>query len=56
MRTIFGKRKPKHRYGVRSSDCHETNAQKGATNVRKLSKGTSGGPSNLFAHDDLEHF
>ena len=56
MRTILGKRKPKDRYGVRSSDCHATDAQKGATNVRKLSKGTSGGASNLFAHEDLEHF
>ena len=54
MKTILGKRKPKDRYGARSSDCHSTDAQKGVTNVRKLSKETSGGASNLFAHEDLE--
>ena len=49
------KRKPYDRYAVRSSDCHATDAHKGATNVRKLYKRTSGGASNLFAHEDLEH-
>ena len=56
MRTILGEGKPKDRYGARSSDCHATNEHKGATNVRKLSRRTSGGASNLFAHEDLEHF
>ena len=56
MRTILGERKPRDRYGVRSSDCHATDAQKGSTNVTKISKGTSGGASNLFAYEDLEHF
>ena len=56
MRTISGKRNPKDRYGARSSDYHATDAHNGDTNVRKLSKGTSGDASNLFAHEDLEHF
>ena len=56
MRTILGGRKPKNRYGVRSSDCHAMDAHKGASNVRMLSKRISGGASNLFAHEDIEHF
>ena len=48
MRTIIGERKPNGRYDVRSRDCHATDAQ--------ISYGTSGGASNLLAHEDLELF
>ena len=51
MRTIIGERKPNDRYDVRSRDCHETDA---LMSYGKLSKGTSGGASNLLAQEDLE--
>ena len=53
MRTITGKRKTNDRYDVRSRDCHATDAH---MSYEKLSNGTSGGASNLFAHEDLELF
>ena len=52
MRTIIGERRPYDRYGVRSRDCHATDAHASS----KLSKGTSGGASNLLAQEDLELF
>ena len=52
MGTIIGVRKPNDRYDVRSRDCHVTDAH---MSLGKLSTGTSGGASNLFAHEDLEH-
>ena len=51
MRTIIGERKPNNRYDVRSRDCHATDAH---VSYEKLSNGTSGGASNLLAHEDLE--
>ena len=38
---------------ARSRDCHTTDAHR-AISVWKLSNGTSGGASNLLAHEDLE--
>ena len=46
MRKIIGERKPNDRYGVRSRDCHATDAH---MSYGKLSKVTSGGASNLLA-------
>ena len=51
MRTTIGERKPNDRYDVRSRDCHAMHAHK---SYEKLSNGTSGGASNLLAHEDLE--
>ena len=51
MRTTIGERKPNDRYDVRSRDCHVADAH---MSYGKLSNGTSGGASNLFAHEDLE--
>ena len=51
MRTIIGETKPNDRYDVRSRDCHATDAH---VRYEKLSKGTSGGASNLIAQEDLE--
>ena len=51
MRTIIGERKRNDRYDVRSRDCHATDAH---VSYGKLSNGTSGGGSNLLAHEDLE--
>ena len=51
MRTIIGERRPYDRYDVRSRDCHATDAH---VSYGKLSKGTSGGASNLLAQEDLE--
>ena len=53
MRTIIGKRKPNDRYDVRIRDSHATDAH---MSYGKLSNGTSGGASNLLAHEDLELF
>ena len=50
MRTIIGERKPYDRYDVRSRDCHATDAH---VSYGKLSKGTSGGASNLLSKEDL---
>ena len=50
MRTTIGERKPNDRYDVRSRDCHATDALMSY----KLSNGTSGGASNLLAHEELE--
>ena len=55
MRTTIGERKPNDRYGVRSRDCHATDAHR-AMSISKLSNGTSGGATNLLAHEDLELF
>ena len=55
MRTIIGERKPNDRYDVRSRGCHATDAHR-AMSISKLSNGTSGGASNLFAQEDLELF
>ena len=52
MRTTLGEGKPNGRYGVRSRDCHATDALVSY----KLSNGTSGGASNSLAHEDLELF
>ena len=52
MRTIIGERRPYDRYDVRSRDFHATDAH---TSL-ELSKGTSGGASNLLAQEDLELF
>ena len=52
MRTIIGEIRPYDRYDVRSRDCHTTDAHVSY----KLSKGTSGGASNLLAQEDLELF
>ena len=49
------KRKSYNRSYARSSDCHATDAHR-AICIWKLSNGTSGGASNLVAHEDLEHF
>ena len=46
MRTKIGERKPNDRYDVRSRDCHATDAH---MSYEKLSKGASGGASNLLA-------
>src|ERR1041385_3213469 len=51
MRTIIGERKPNDRYDVRSRDFHATAAH---MSYGKLSNGTTGGASNLLAHEDLE--
>ena len=51
MRTIIGERKPNDRYDVSSRDCHAIDAH---VSYGKLSKGTSGGASNLLAQEDLE--
>ena len=51
MRTIIGERKPNDRYDVRSRDCQATDAH---VSYGKLSKGTSGGASNLVSQEDLE--
>ena len=51
MSTIIGERKPNDRYNVRSRDCHVTDAH---MRCGKLSNGTSGGASDLLAHEDLE--
>ena len=51
MRTIIGERKPNDRYDVGSRDFHATYAH---MSYGKLSNGTSGGASNLFAQEDLE--
>ena len=51
MRTIIGEIKPYDRYDVRSRDCHANDAHVG---YGKLSKGTSGGASNLLAQEDLD--
>ena len=48
---MIGERKPNDRYDVRSRDCHATDAH---VSYGKLSKGTSGGASDLFAQEDLE--
>ena len=50
MRIIIGERKPNDRHDVRSRDCHATDP----VSYGKLSKGTSGGASNLLAQEDLE--
>ena len=49
------KRKYYNRSYAKSSDCHATDAHR-AICIWKLSNGTSGGASNLVAHEDLEHF
>ena len=49
------KRKSYNRSYARSSDWHATDAHR-AISIWKLSNGTSGGASNLVAHEDLEHF
>ena len=51
MRTITGERRSNDRYDVRSRDCHAADAH---VSYGKLTKGTSGGASNLLAHEDLE--
>ena len=51
MRTIIGERRPYDRYDVRSRDCHATDAH---MMYGKLSNGTSGGPSNPVAQENLE--
>src|SRR4051812_27875928 len=53
MRIIIGERKPNDRSYVRSRGCHATDAH---ASYGKLSNGTSGGASNLFAQEDLELF
>ena len=49
------KRKSYNQSYARSSDCHAKDAHR-AISIWKLSNGTSGGASNLVAHEDLEHF
>ena len=49
MRTIIGERRPHDRYDVRSRDCHATDAH---VSYEKLSKGTSGGASNLLTQEN----
>ena len=44
-------RKPNDRYGVRSRDCHATDAH---VSYENLSNVTIGGASNLLAQEDLE--
>ena len=46
MKTIIGERNPNDRYDVRCRDCHATDAH---VSEGKLSKGTSGGATNLLA-------
>ena len=46
MRTIIVERMTYDRYDVRSRDCHATDAH---VSEGKLSKGTSGGATNLLA-------
>ena len=48
MRTIIGERKPYDIYDVRS------NATDAHVSYGKLSKGTSGGASNLLSQEDLD--
>ena len=51
MKTIIGERSTYDRYDVRSRDCLATDAH---VSYGKLSKGTSGGASNLLAQEDIE--